>query len=57
LNAIARRFREVFLAGAEEESLRSVGRPLTPDEQTRVLRHYPGDWFRPEGELYRKAVR
>jgi len=32
-----------FIAGAEEESRRTLGRGLTRDELDRVLRRYPGD--------------
>jgi len=32
-----------FLAGAERESRRRLGRPLTAEELVRVLRRYPGD--------------
>jgi len=42
-----RRLRELrradFLAGAEEESRRRLGRGLTSEELGRVLRRYPGD--------------
>ena len=44
LDAIARRCRIAFLAGAEEESIRAIGRALTEDEQRGVLDRYPGDW-------------
>jgi hypothetical protein len=37
------RLRAAFLAGAEEESQRRLGRGLTRDELDRVLRRYPGD--------------
>lgn len=32
-----------FIARAEEESRRTLGRGLTRDELERVLRRYPGD--------------
>ena len=35
--------RAEFMARAEAESMRSLGRPLTRDEMMRVLRRYPGD--------------
>jgi hypothetical protein len=42
-----RRLRELrraeFLAGAEEDSRRRLGRGLTAEELRRVLRRYPGD--------------
>jgi hypothetical protein len=38
-----RRLRLAFIAGAEERSLRELGRPLTADELRRVLERYPGD--------------
>ena len=37
------RLRAAFLAGAEEEFRRGVGRGLTRDEFERVLRRYPGE--------------
>jgi hypothetical protein len=49
LAEIAQRARAAFLEGAEEESRRRTGRPLTPDEQARVLQRYPGDWFKEPG--------
>jgi hypothetical protein len=36
------RLRSEFVAGAEAEWRRRVGRPLTRMELLRVLRHYPG---------------
>jgi hypothetical protein len=33
----------VFIAGAEEESRRTLGRGLAREELYRVLRRYPGD--------------
>lgn len=45
LQGLAQRARQAFLEGAEEESRRAMGRPLTPEEQQRVLDRYPGDWF------------
>jgi hypothetical protein len=41
------RLRASFIAGAEEESRRRLGRGLTRDELERVLRRYPGDIERP----------
>ena len=38
-----RRLRIAFIAGAEEQSQREVGRGLTEQELERVLRRYPGD--------------
>ena len=37
------RLRAEFIAGAEEDSRRRLGRGLTAEEFERVLRHYPGD--------------
>jgi len=37
------RLRAEFVAGAEVQSRRSLGRGLTADELRRVLEHYPGD--------------
>ena len=37
------RLRAAFVAGAEDESWRRLGRRLTADELERVLRRYPGD--------------
>ncbi len=37
------RLRAEFIAGAEEDSRRRLGRGLTPEELERVLRRYPGD--------------
>ena len=37
------RLRAEFIAGAEEESRRRLGRGLTAAELARVLRRYPGD--------------
>ena len=37
------RLRAAFVAGAEEDSRRRLGRGLTRDELERVLRRYPGD--------------
>jgi hypothetical protein len=34
--------RQAFVAGAEEDSRRRLGRGLTSEELERVLRHYPG---------------
>ena len=38
-----RRLRQAFVAGAEQDSRRRLGRGLTAEEMERVLRHYPGD--------------
>ena len=38
-----KRLREAFIAGAEEDSRRRLGRGLTAEELERVLRRYPGD--------------
>jgi hypothetical protein len=40
---VNQRLREAFLAGAEEDSRRRLGRGLTAEELERVLRRYPGD--------------
>lgn len=40
---LAKRLRAAFLAGAEEDSRRRLGRGLTAQELERVLRRYPGD--------------
>ncbi len=37
------RLRTEFIAGAEEDSRRRLGRGLTAEELERVLRRYPGD--------------
>jgi hypothetical protein len=37
------RLRAEFIAGAEEDSRRRLGRGLTAEELKRVVRHYPGD--------------
>jgi hypothetical protein len=37
------RLRAAFIAGAEEDSRRRLGRGLTREELERVLRRYPGD--------------
>jgi hypothetical protein len=37
------KLRAAFVAGAEEHSRETVGRSLTSEELTRVLRRYPGD--------------
>ena len=37
------RARSEFIAGAEEDSRRRLGRGLTKAELERVLRRYPGD--------------
>ena len=43
LEAIERRGRLAYLAGAEQQSQRSADRPLSGDELERVLRRYPED--------------
>jgi hypothetical protein len=35
--------RQAFIAGAEHDSRRRLGRGLTAEELERVLWHYPGD--------------
>jgi hypothetical protein len=35
--------RQEYIRGAEEESRRKTGRPLTAQELRRVLARYPGD--------------
>jgi hypothetical protein len=37
------RARAEYIAGAEEESRRRTGRPMTAQERERVLKRYPGD--------------
>jgi hypothetical protein len=37
------RLRQAFIAGAEEDSRRRLGRGLTAEELERVLLEYPGD--------------
>jgi hypothetical protein len=37
------RLRAEFIAGAEEDSRRRLGRGLTAEELERAVRHYPGD--------------
>ena len=37
------RLRQAFIAGAEEDSRRLLGREMTAEEMERVLRQYPGD--------------
>jgi hypothetical protein len=37
------RLRAAFIAGAEADSRRWLGRGLTREELERVQRHYPGD--------------
>jgi hypothetical protein len=37
------RLRAEYIAGAEEEWHRRMGRPTTAEELERVLRRYPGD--------------
>ncbi len=41
--ALNLRLRSEFIAGAEEDSQRRLGRGLTEEELQRVLRRYPGD--------------
>jgi hypothetical protein len=42
-SALNRRLRIAFIAGAEEDSRRRLGRGLSEEELRRVLRRYPGD--------------
>jgi len=42
---LAERLRAEFIAGAEEDSQRRLGRSLTKEELQRVLRRYPGDVY------------
>jgi hypothetical protein len=37
------RLRQAFIAGAEQDSRRRLGRGLTAEELERVLRRYPAD--------------
>ena len=37
------RLRQAFIEGAEEDSMRRLGRGLTAEALERVLRRYPGD--------------
>jgi hypothetical protein len=37
------RLRRAFIEGAEEQSQRDLGRPLTAEELRRILAQYPGD--------------
>jgi hypothetical protein len=41
--ALSKRLHIEFIAGAEEDSRRRLGRGLTAEELERVLRHFPGD--------------
>lgn len=41
--ALNRKLRAVYLAGAEEDAQERLGRPLTAEEQEEALRDYPGD--------------
>jgi len=41
--ALNRRLRIAFIAGAEEDSRSRLGRGLSEEELRRVLRRYPGD--------------
>ena len=45
LERLSERLRLAFIEGAEQESRRGDGRPLTEGELRRVLRRYPGDWL------------
>ena len=40
---LERKLRRAFIAAADEESHRRLGRGLTEEELRRVLRRYPGD--------------
>ena len=42
-SSLNRRLRAAFVAGAEEDTRRRLGRGLTREELERVLRRYPGD--------------
>jgi hypothetical protein len=42
------RLRQAFLAGAEQDSQRRLGRGLTAEELERVLRRYPGNVATPQ---------
>ena len=44
------RLRSEFIAGAEEDSRKRLGRGLTAEELERVLRRYPGDFYRNASE-------
>ncbi len=37
------KLRRAFIEGAEEQSQREFGRPLTDEELRRILARYPGD--------------
>jgi hypothetical protein len=37
------KLRRAFIEGAEEQSQRDLGRPLTAEELRRILAQYPGD--------------
>ena len=54
LVSLSARLRAEFLAGAEERSLRELGRRLTPAELVRVMARYPGDWTREPGPQARQ---
>jgi hypothetical protein len=41
--ALNRRLRIAFIAGAEEDSRSRLGRGLSEEDLRRVLRRYPGD--------------
>jgi hypothetical protein len=41
--SINTRLRAAWVEGAEEDSLRRLGRGLTPEELEGVMRRYPGD--------------
>jgi hypothetical protein len=43
-----KRLREAFIAGAEEDSRRRLGRGLTAEDLERVLRRYPGEVATPQ---------
>jgi len=52
------RLRRAFIAGAEADSRRRLGRGLTTEELERVLWHYPGDVATPrEDSMGRAGVR
>jgi hypothetical protein len=49
------RLRRAFIAGAEEDSRRRLGRGLTAEELERVLRRYPGDVATPQEDRMSKV--
>jgi hypothetical protein len=55
LSPLNRRLRMEFLAGAERESRRRLGRPSTAEELERALGRYPGDIRVTSASLPRKV--